>query len=92
MGKRTLAFYIRLSDADEEVKKGIRDESNSIMGQRELLTSFVRNSRCHPSHYKLPHPSNCLGLNVGSDTIPVKFMVPFPSHFGIEEGARHMWL
>ena len=47
---------------------------------------------CHPSHYKLPHPSNCLGLNVGSDTIPVKFMVPFPSHFGIEEGARHMWL
>ena len=45
MGKRTLAFYIRLSDADEEVKKGIRDESNSIMGQRELLTSFVRNSR-----------------------------------------------
>ena len=44
MKKRSLAFYIRLSDADEEVKKGIKDESNSIMGQRELLTSFVRNS------------------------------------------------
>ena len=28
--KRKLAFYIRLSDADEEVKAGTKDESNSI--------------------------------------------------------------
>ena len=32
--KRKLAFYIRLSDADEEVKAGTKDESNSITGQR----------------------------------------------------------
>lgn len=34
--KRKLAFYIRLSDADEEVKAGTKDESNSITGQ-ELI-------------------------------------------------------
>ena len=33
--KRKLAFYIRLSDADEEVKEGTKDESNSITGQRK---------------------------------------------------------
>lgn len=33
--KRKLAFYIRLSDADEEVKAGTKDESNSITGQRK---------------------------------------------------------
>ena len=42
--KRKAAFYIRLSDADEEVKKGIKDESNSISAQRELLYSFVEKS------------------------------------------------
>ena len=31
--KRKLAFYIRLSDADEEVKAGTKDESNSITEQ-----------------------------------------------------------
>ena len=40
--KRKAAFYIRLSDADEEVKKGGKDESNSISAQRELLYSYVR--------------------------------------------------
>ena len=40
--KRKLAFYIRLSDADEEVKAGTKDESNSITGQRKLLYSQVR--------------------------------------------------
>ena len=43
MRKRCAAFYIRLSDADEEVKKGFKDESNSISAQRDLLYSFVRN-------------------------------------------------
>ena len=41
--KRKAAFYIRLSDADAGVKKGCKDESNSISAQRELLYSYVRN-------------------------------------------------
>ena len=41
--KRKAAFYIRLSDADVGVKKGCKDESNSISAQRELLYSYVRN-------------------------------------------------
>jgi len=40
--KRKAAFYIRLSDADEEVKKGCKDESYSISAQRELLYSYIR--------------------------------------------------
>ena len=40
--KRKAAFYIRLSDADAEVKKGDKDESNSISAQRELLYSYVK--------------------------------------------------
>lgn len=40
--KRRVAFYIRLSDADEEVKAGTKDESNSITGQRKLLYSFIK--------------------------------------------------
>ena len=39
--KRKLAFYIRLSDADEEVKEGTKDESNSITGQRKLLYAYI---------------------------------------------------
>ena len=40
--KRKLAFYIRLSDADEEVKAGTKDESNSITGQRKLLYAYIK--------------------------------------------------
>ena len=40
--KRKLAFYIRLSDADEEVKSGTKDESNSITGQRKLLYAYIK--------------------------------------------------
>ena len=40
--KRKLAFYIRLSDADEEVKAGTKDESNSITGQRKLLYEYIK--------------------------------------------------
>ena len=40
--KRKLAFYIRLSDADEEVKAGTKDESNSITGQRKLLYAYSK--------------------------------------------------
>ena len=36
------AFYIRLSKSDMEVKTGTKDESNSITGQRALLSSYVR--------------------------------------------------
>ena len=42
MRHRCVAFYIRLSDADEDVKSGIKDESNSITAQRELLQSFIK--------------------------------------------------
>ena len=44
--KRKLAFYIRLSDADEEVKEGTKDESNSITGQRKLLYPPESNPNC----------------------------------------------
>ena len=40
--KRKLAFYIRLSDADEAVKEGTKDESNSITGQRKLLYAYIK--------------------------------------------------
>ena len=40
--KRKLAFYIRLSDADEEVKAGTKDESNSITGHRKLLYAYIK--------------------------------------------------
>ena len=43
--KRKLAFYIRLSDADEEVKAGTKDESNSITGQRKLCMRISRKQR-----------------------------------------------
>ncbi|MBQ9549707.1 MAG: hypothetical protein IJU87_02740, partial [Lachnospiraceae bacterium] len=29
-------------------------------------------AKCHPADYKLPLPSDCLGLNVGVDTVPLK--------------------
>lgn len=45
MRSRRVAFYIRLSDSDEEVKRGIKEESNSISGQRELLISFVKKNK-----------------------------------------------
>ena len=41
---RCVAFYIRLSDADEGVKAGVKDESNSITAQRELLHGFLQKS------------------------------------------------
>lgn len=44
MKYRRVAFYIRLSDADEDVKAGIKDESNSITAQRELLYSYIKKS------------------------------------------------
>ena len=40
--KRKLAFCTRLSDADEEVKAGTKDESNSITGQRKLLYAYIK--------------------------------------------------
>ena len=68
---------------DEHTMKPLVDDKGRIMMRDSFLIEGINcEVDCHPSHYKLPHPSNCLGLNVGSDTIPVKFMVPFPSHFG----------
>ena len=60
-----------------------KEDVLELLHQEDEFADYsMEQLKCHPSHYKLPHPSNCLGLNVGSDTIPVKFMVPFPSHFG----------
>lgn len=42
MKRRKLAMYIRLSDADEEVTAGTKDESDSITNQRNLLYSYIR--------------------------------------------------
>ena len=37
----SLAFYLRLSIADGDLKEGEKDESNSIENQRELLRRYV---------------------------------------------------
>ncbi len=42
---RTVAFYIRLSLADEDVKAGIKGESNSITSQRALLYDYIAQSK-----------------------------------------------
>lgn len=39
-----IALYIRISVEDEDSRDGIRDESNSITNQRDLLQRFVENS------------------------------------------------
>ncbi len=38
-----IAMYIRLSEEDYDVKKGLADESNSIKSQRMLLKSYINN-------------------------------------------------
>ena len=42
MGNEKVAFYIRLSKSDMEVAKGTKDESNSITGQRALLSAYLK--------------------------------------------------
>lgn len=37
-----IAFYIRLSESDIAVKKGLAEESNSITSQRKLLYNFIK--------------------------------------------------
>ena len=36
-----IAFYLRLSLADGDMKEGNKDESNSIENQRDLLNRYV---------------------------------------------------
>lgn len=38
--------------------------------------------KCHPADYKLPLWSDCLVLNVGEDTVPLKDTGSFPSYSG----------
>lgn len=40
----TVAKYIRLSSADEDIKRGERAESNSVVNQRMLLDNYIE---CH---------------------------------------------
>ena len=44
MAEKEISLYIRLSDADEEVKAG-QSESNSITGQRKLCMRISRKQR-----------------------------------------------
>lgn len=39
-----VALYIRISVEDEDSRNGIRDESNSISNQRDLLRAYLKNS------------------------------------------------
>lgn len=39
-----IVLYIRISVEDEDSREGIRDESNSVSNQRDLLRHFVENS------------------------------------------------
>ena len=45
---------------------------------------------CHPSNYKLPLPSECLGLNVGANIVPFTVIGSFPSKTWNLKGARHI--
>lgn len=40
--RHRVAFYIRLSKEDGDVRTGVKDESNSITGQRSLLMTYVK--------------------------------------------------
>lgn len=44
--KKTLAFYIRLSDEDYDLKKSDKVESNSVANQRNLLLDYYQS---HPA-------------------------------------------
>lgn len=39
----TIARYLRVSDEDKDMKKAGKAESDSIIGQRNLITDFIRN-------------------------------------------------
>lgn len=39
--KKVIACYIRLSEDDEDTAKGIKDESNSVSAQRQLIRSYI---------------------------------------------------
>lgn len=43
--KRKLAFYIRLSDADEEVKAGTKDESKQYYRTEKTLVCVYQENR-----------------------------------------------
>ena len=40
-----IVLYIRISVEDEDSREGIRDESNSVSNQRDLLRRFIGQSR-----------------------------------------------
>ena len=46
------------------------------------------NYHCHPADYKLPLPSDCLGLNVGVDIVPFMFTGSFPSYLEEQERSQ----
>ena len=71
-------FYIlREADANPKVK------------DKRKITILWR-TECHPADYKLPLPSDCLGLNVGADAMTGKFTSSFPSYSRNLKGARHI--
>ena len=39
--KNMIACYIRLSEDDEDTAKGIKDESNSVIAQKDLIHSYI---------------------------------------------------
>ena len=40
--KKVIACYIRLSEDDEDTAKGIKDESNSVTAQRNLIRGYIK--------------------------------------------------
>lgn len=57
------------------------------LGWKDSLLELVS---CHPSNYKLPLPSECLGLNVGANIVPFTVIGSFPSKTWNLKGARHI--
>lgn len=57
-------------------------------GVRYIAINDGYDSDCHPADYKLPLPSDCLGLNVGADTVPLKVTGSFPSYSGNQKRSQ----
>ena len=41
VNKKVIACYIRLSEDDKDTAKGLKDESNSVSAQRNLIRGYI---------------------------------------------------
>ena len=61
-----------------------------LFAEEKSRATIEKYIRCHPSNYKLPLPSECLGLDVGANIVPFTVIGSFPSKTWNLKGARHI--